>query len=70
MRPILEYIVPRQKLGVFADMASRELEKLGPAADAATTREALRKAWDSVDNRMGQWSMTTCSTTGRSRTWR
>lgn len=54
MRPILEYIVPRQKLGVFADMASREIERLGPAADEGSTREALRKAWDSVDNRMGQ----------------
>ena len=54
MRPILEYIVPRQKLGVFAKMAQYELLKLGPDADAATTREALRKAWDSVDNRMGQ----------------
>lgn len=54
MRPILEFVVPRQKLGVFADMAKRELEKLGPNANEADTREAMRKAWDSVDNRMGQ----------------
>lgn len=54
MRPILEYVVPRQKLGVFADMARRELLNLGPDAAPDATREALRKAWDSVDNRMGQ----------------
>lgn len=54
MRPILEYVVPRQKLGVFADMASREILRLGPKATKADTREAMRKAWDSVDNRMGQ----------------
>lgn len=54
MRPILEYVVPRQKLGVFADMASREMVRLGPKATKADTREAMRKAWDSVDNRMGQ----------------
>lgn len=54
MRPIMEYVVPRQKLGVFADMARRELERLGPGASVADTREAMRKAWDSVDNRMGQ----------------
>jgi len=54
MRPIMEYVVPRQKLGVFADMARRELERLGPNASLDDTREAMRKAWDSVDNRMGQ----------------
>jgi N12 class adenine-specific DNA methylase len=54
MKPILEFVVPRQKLGVFADMARRELEYLGPMADQAAIRETMRKAWDSVDNRMGQ----------------
>lgn len=54
MRPIMEYVVPRQKLGVFVDMARRELERVGPDADPAVVREAMRKAWDSVDNRMGQ----------------
>lgn len=54
MKPIMEYVVPRQKLGVFADMARREIEQLGPNAGVAETREAMRKAWDSVDNRMGQ----------------
>lgn len=54
MRPILDYIVPRQKLGVFARMAQYELTKLGPNATAIDTRAALQRAWDSVDNRMGQ----------------
>jgi hypothetical protein len=54
MRPILEYVVPRQKLGVFANMARFELERLGPNATSDQVRDALAKAWDSVDNRMGQ----------------
>jgi len=54
MRPIMEYVVPRQKLGVFADLAKRELLALGPNASPEDVREAMRKAWDSVDNRMGQ----------------
>jgi hypothetical protein len=54
LRPIMDYIVPRQKLGVFADMARREIERLGPNAALDQTREAMRLAWDSVDNRMGQ----------------
>jgi len=53
-KPIMEYIVPRQKLGVFADIARRELEKLGPNASREDVRLAMGKAWDSVDNRMGQ----------------
>ncbi len=54
-KPIMEYIVPRQKMGIFADMARMELEKLGPdAANRDLVRAAMAKAWDSVDNRMGQ----------------
>ena len=52
--PIMEWLVPRQKLGVFADLARYELERLGPDATPEQIREAMRKAWDSVDNRMGQ----------------
>ena len=54
LRPIMEYVVPRQKLGVFADLAKREMLKLGDEATPADVRAAMRKAWDSVDNRMGQ----------------
>ena len=54
-KPIMEVIVPRQKLGVFSDMAK---DILGDEAAGKLTREQatarLQEAWDSVDNRMGQ----------------
>jgi hypothetical protein len=53
-KPIMEYIVPRQKLGVFADMARLELGRLPSGASRDQVREAMGRAWDSVDNRMGQ----------------
>ena len=51
--PIFEELVPRQKLGVFFDMAKDWLEQ-NPKADVETQRAGLGKLWDSVDNRMGQ----------------
>ena len=54
MWPILEWLVPRQKLGVFADLARFELSRLRPDAGLEERRRAFAKAWDSVDNRMGQ----------------
>lgn len=51
--PIFEWLVPRQKLGVFADMADDWI-KQNPDAELAARREGLGKLWDSVDNRMGQ----------------
>lgn len=54
-KPIMEYAVPRQKLGVFGDMAKNILadEVAGKLTrDQATAR--LQEAWNSVDNRMGQ----------------
>jgi len=53
-KPTMEFLVPRQKLGVFAEMAKRELERLGPDASPVEVRSAMSRAWDSVDNRMGQ----------------
>lgn len=53
-KPVMEQLVPRQKMGIFADLAKRELERLGPDATQAQQRHAMAKAWDSVDNRMGQ----------------
>lgn len=53
-KPIMENIVPRMKLGVFSDMARFELGKLGKDANPNNVREALGRAWDSVDNRLGQ----------------
>lgn len=52
-RPIMEYIVPRQKLGVFADIVKMEMER-NPAMTHEQLRDVSQKAWDSVDNRMGQ----------------
>ena len=43
MRPILEYLVPRQKLVVFAGMAQQHLESLGPNADVHAVRDAMAK---------------------------
>jgi hypothetical protein len=54
-KPIMEWVVPRQKLGVFAKMASDVLERSRTENwKAPKTRAELQKAWDSVDNRMGQ----------------
>jgi hypothetical protein len=54
---IMERFVPYQKLGVFADLARYNLEKLAERYPEGIPREVLRdemaKAWDSVDNRMG-----------------
>jgi hypothetical protein len=53
-KPVLEYVVPRQKLGVFADLARFEIERLGANATKDEVRTAMARAWDSVDNRLGQ----------------
>jgi hypothetical protein len=53
-KPVLEKLVPRVKLGAFMDMARFEMEKLGPGATRKQVREAGGKAWDSVDNRLGE----------------
>jgi hypothetical protein len=53
-KPIMEMLVPRQKLGVAFDMIQYEIERLGPNATDAQIRKAAGKVWDSVDNRMGQ----------------
>lgn len=53
-KPILETIVPRQKLGVFASMAKDEIDRLGPSAKPDDVQNALARAWDSADNRLGQ----------------
>lgn len=53
-KPIMEYVVPQQKLGLFADLARKTLAELPPDASLADRRAAHARAWDSVDNRMGQ----------------
>jgi hypothetical protein len=51
--PVFEQLVPRQKLGVFFDMA-RDWLDTHPDATLEDRRAGLGKLWDSVDNRMGQ----------------
>lgn len=52
-KPILEYIVPRQKLGAFSAMVQMEMLN-HPDISHQELREISQRAWDSVDNRMGQ----------------
>ncbi len=52
-KPLMEYLVPRQKLGVAADLMRKEMEN-HPNMTQEQARAAFGKAWDSVDNRMGQ----------------
>ena len=51
--PIMGELVPRQKLGVFFDMAKDHIQT-HPDEEVGARTAALGKLWDSVDNRMGQ----------------
>lgn len=53
-RPLMHYLVPRIKMGAFADIARFEMAKLPEGATAKDAQGALSRAWDSIDNRMGQ----------------
>ena len=52
--PIMQVIVPAQKMGVALDLARMYIEALGPDAPEQELTNALTRAIDSVDNRMGQ----------------
>ncbi len=54
-KPIMQELVPRQKLGIFADGAKFIMEKAEKEnwSEYKTTLR-LQELWDSVDNRMGQ----------------
>jgi hypothetical protein len=54
-KPLMQWLVPRQKLGVFADGATEILKQAeaGGWSEAKTTLH-LQEFWDSVDNRLGQ----------------
>lgn len=52
-KPIFEWLVPRQKLGVFMDIAAYELAK-NPRMSKDDRRLVFARAWDAVDNRMGE----------------
>ena len=52
-RPILEWLVPRQKFGVFAEMAN-DWSQRNPQASHEATRKAMQQIWNRVDSRLGQ----------------
>lgn len=53
--PVMEYWVPRMKLGAFYDMAHNVLDQADKNNwEPARVRREMQKAWDSVDNRFGQ----------------
>lgn len=52
--PLMEYAIPRVKIGAFLDLAESERAALGPAATDVQIQRAYERAWDSVDNRFGQ----------------
>lgn len=54
MMPIFEYIVPMQKIGAFHRLAEYEISKLNPNASDLEVKQAMQKAWKSIDNRFGQ----------------
>lgn len=51
--PMFEYIVPRQKLGVFSILAKDWIERHPDAASVERTA-AMQDIWESIDNRLGQ----------------
>lgn len=52
-RPILEWLVPRQKAGVFGEMWNRWIEK-NPNATHEETLKSAQQIWNRVDSRLGQ----------------
>jgi hypothetical protein len=54
MRPISEFLVPRQKLGVFAQLALQEMNQMGWGAAVEDVRAGMARAADATEDRMGQ----------------
>ncbi len=52
-RPIMEWLVPRQKFGVFAEMAN-DWARRNPGATHEETRTEMQRIWNRVDSRLGQ----------------
>ncbi len=54
-KPIMEWYVPTGKMGLFAKLATHEMQRAesGEITDAQLW-DRLASVWDSVDNRMGQ----------------
>jgi hypothetical protein len=52
-RPILEWLVPRQKFGVFGEMYHRWIQQ-NPDATHEEMRNSAQQIWNRVDSRLGQ----------------
>jgi hypothetical protein len=52
-KPIMDMLVPRQKAGVFAELANRIIEQ-NPGKDLESLTPQFRQAWNRVDARLGQ----------------
>lgn len=52
-RPIMEWLVPRQKFGVFAEMA-HDWASRHPNATHEDIRKEMQQIWNRVDSRLGQ----------------
>jgi hypothetical protein len=53
-KPIMEWYVPRLKLGAYLDLARMEVQTLGPVPELTEVRRVLGNLWDSIDNRFGE----------------
>jgi GGDEF domain-containing protein len=52
-RPILEWLVPRQKFGVFGEMYNKWIQD-NPNASHEELRNSAQQIWNRVDSRLGQ----------------
>jgi len=52
-RPIMEWLVPRQKFGVFGEMAMDWMRR-NPDASHDETRKEAQQIWNRIDSRLGQ----------------
>ncbi|HUT62212.1 MAG TPA: hypothetical protein VNA25_30605, partial [Phycisphaerae bacterium] len=54
-KPLMEWLVPHQKMGAFYMLAEHEMQRLQDGQiDDEQFHERLAQSWDNVDNRMGQ----------------
>jgi hypothetical protein len=52
-RPILEWLVPRQKFGVFGELMNKWIKE-NPDASHEEMRNSAQQIWNRVDSRLGQ----------------
>lgn len=53
-RPLMEYAIPRVKIGAFLELAENKMANLPPDTTPEKKQQALVEAWRSIDNRFGQ----------------